>query len=164
MRGCFEFGPRVRFVGLPNVGGGAVEGSVWLLLWLWGLRGRVLLAWGCASPLGFCLGVVVLAWSSSDRRSRLPADWPTRREQVLVRDGRVCQWRVGGRKCGAPARDVDHVVPGDDHSYSNLRALCSAHHQRKSSGEGGRAFWDGVRDSRAKFREGRVERHPGDLS
>ncbi len=82
-----------------------------------------------------------MPWDSSDRRSRLPADWAKRRLRVLRRDGYRCQHRnrPGAPKCGTPANQVDHVQPGDDHDYANLRALCRRHHAEKSSAEGNAA-------------------------
>ncbi|MFD9442173.1 HNH endonuclease [Streptomyces sp. NPDC060001] len=81
-----------------------------------------------------------MAWHSSTRRARLPADWPRRRRRILRRDAHSCQSRfTDGRLCGAPANQVDHIEPGDDHSDSNLQALCEWCHTRKSSSEGGRA-------------------------
>jgi hypothetical protein len=42
--------------------------------------------------------------------------------------------------CGAPANEVDHIRPtGDDHDYSNLRAICRACHAAKSAAEGAAA-------------------------
>lgn len=81
-----------------------------------------------------------MAWQGSTRRSRLPRNWAQIRRRVLRRDGAVCQTRFSdGRLCGAEATDVDHIVPGDDHSMANLRALCGWCHARKSAQEGGQA-------------------------
>ncbi|MFD0276161.1 HNH endonuclease [Kitasatospora sp. NPDC127111] len=44
-----------------------------------------------------------------------------------------------GRRCSARATDVDHIVPGDDHSDDNLRSLCGWCHRQKSASEGGTA-------------------------
>lgn len=111
---------------------------------------------GCYAVFVFGGAVV---WSSSDRRSRLPSDWASRRLAVFARDRSACQWRLGdGRVCGAVASEVDHVVAGDDHSLSNLRALCSTHHRAKSSGEGWAARQAGLARSRGRFRWG--EEHP----
>jgi 5-methylcytosine-specific restriction endonuclease McrA len=97
-----------------------------------------------------------MAWDTSNRRSRLPRDWHSRRAYVLRRDGHRCQARDSiGVMCGAPATDVDHVNPGDDHGYANLQALCRWHHARKSSAEGAAAR----RPRLAQRRE--PESHPG---
>jgi 5-methylcytosine-specific restriction endonuclease McrA len=100
-----------------------------------------------------------MAWEGSYRRSRLPRDWQSRRARILRRDGYACQHREDdGRRCGRPATDVDHIVPGDNHADTNLRALCRWHHQRKSSAEGaaGRAA------KRIPIRRP-PETHPADL-
>lgn len=88
-------------------------------------------------------------WQGSTRKARLPENWSYLRGLVLDRDGGRCT-EPG---CGWPATDVDHIVPGDDHSLGNLRSLCAGHHRRKSSSEGGRAR--AARGRRA------VEPHPG---
>lgn len=58
-------------------------------------------------------------WKDSTRSDRLPADWATVvRPHVFALYGDVCHF------CGLPGADtVDHVVPGDDHSYRNLRPI-----------------------------------------
>lgn len=73
-----------------------------------------------------------MGWQGSNRRARLPADWPTRRARILDRDGHRCQ----SPGCDAPATDVDHIERGDDHNDRNLQALCHVHHASKSSAEG----------------------------
>lgn len=81
-----------------------------------------------------------MAWEGSDRRDRLPADWPKLRSKALERDGKRCRWILPSRKrCPRPATDVDHVRPGDDHSLSNLMSLCHDHHERKTSFDNRRA-------------------------
>lgn len=99
-------------------------------------------------------------WQGSDRRSRLPADWPKRRLRVLRRDGGQCTalTEAGGR-CDSTATDVDHIRPGDDHSDSNLTSLCSYHHRIKSSREGAAAKHARRRKIAGRFK--RTEQHPG---
>jgi 5-methylcytosine-specific restriction enzyme A len=99
-------------------------------------------------------------WAGSDRRSRLPKDWPRIRNRVLKRDGKRCTHiNDDGVRCPDPATDVDHIVPGDDHSESNLRSLCEWHHRIKSGREGGAARAAKLKRNASKFK--RVERHPG---
>jgi 5-methylcytosine-specific restriction endonuclease McrA len=94
-----------------------------------------------------------VAWDT-DRKARLPSDWKRRRVKVLRRDGYSCQAIEQGRRCGAPANQVDHVIAGDDHSLDNLQSLCASHHAKKSSQEGVAA--------RAKYPNKRPpESHPG---
>jgi 5-methylcytosine-specific restriction protein A len=78
------------------------------------------------------------AWAGSNRRQRLPINWPALRVMVLERDGRIC-WI-----CGKPGADqVDHVLPvsrgGSDHP--NNLAPVHAHpcHAAKSAREGSAA-------------------------
>lgn len=56
------------------------------------------------------------AWRNSDRRARLPANWPQLREQAAQRNPRrVCHW------CGLPGgSELDHKTAGDDHRLENL--------------------------------------------
>lgn len=97
-------------------------------------------------------------WAGSTRRQRLPPDWPAIRRRILKRDGHACTWAENGIACGVRATDVDHIINNDDHSDTNLRALCSTHHRRKSSAEGGRAA-----QARRVPRKRPAERHPGML-
>lgn len=68
--------------------------------------------------------------------------WGALRRAVLERDGHRCQWPVGEVRGhvvvhGAPADEVDHIVPasrGGRSEMSNLRALCFDHNR----GKGGR--------------------------
>jgi hypothetical protein len=95
---------------------------------------------GFQSRKGRCDDHQFEPWHGSNRRTELPKDWPERRRRVLRRDGYRCQAMVprdgGLETCGAPATEVDHIEPGDDHSEANLRSLCRLHHGRKSAAEG----------------------------
>ena len=103
-------------------------------------------------------------WQGSTRKSRLPKDWPKRRNHVLKRDGYRCtEVQLDGARCTAKATDVDHVIPNDDDSYENLASLCGWHHLRKSSGEGGAAKAAQRRKS-AQLVLRQPERHPGMLA
>lgn len=99
-------------------------------------------------------------WAGSNRREELPPDWEQIRRRVLRRDNSRCvEVDQYGRRCNASATDVDHIRPGDDHRLSNLRSLCSWHHNRKSGSEGGAAAAANRRRNSQKFR--RTETHPG---
>lgn len=103
-----------------------------------------------------------MAWSTSTRKSQLPADWePVIRPAILKRDRHRCQWvrEDTGRKCGDRATDVDHIDRSRnwDHSPGNLQSLCSYHHKRKSSAEGGQA----AAASRERRKKAARRRHPG---
>lgn len=101
-------------------------------------------------------------WSNSNRRDRLPPDWPKIRRRVMRRDQGMCQWELeDGTFCLAHATDVDHIKAGDDHRDENLRCLCSMHHRRKSSSEGGAAKAAARRKVVNRYK--RTESHPGAL-
>ncbi|MEV6526876.1 HNH endonuclease [Longispora sp. NPDC051575] len=98
-------------------------------------------------------------WAGSDRRQRLPRDWPARRARILARDG----WRCTAvtqfdERCDAAADEVDHIRPGDDHRDHNLAALCTWHHAKKSAREGALAAYL-ARPPRRRP----PERHPGEI-
>jgi hypothetical protein len=78
-----------------------------------------------------------MAWATSDRKSRLPSNWPILRQAVLERCGGRCEvLKKDGKRCRDKATEVDHVIAGDDHSLANLRGICAWHHARKSAREG----------------------------
>lgn len=94
-------------------------------------------------------------WGGSSRRSRLPRGWAKLQAKVLKRDGRICH------VCHGPGADaVDHIIPGDDHTPENLKAIhqdvwpyC---HRTKSAREGGTAA-----AARRIPRQRPSEQHPG---
>lgn len=91
-------------------------------------------------------------WAGSTRATRLPDDWPARRDAVLRRDRRVCQIQMPG--CVDLATEADHIEPGDNHELTNLQAACYWCHGKKSSAEGNAA--------RPRYSMHRpAERHPG---
>src|SRR5690606_36978542 len=70
---------------------------------------------GFTSPLE-----VSMNWNTSDRRSRLPSNWSSLRQQVLARDGGRCRFLFpNGGRCPESATDVDHIKRGDDHGLDN---------------------------------------------
>ena len=75
-----------------------------------------------------------MTWQGSDRRQRLPSDWPKRRQHILKRDGYLCQ--INGDGCQLIATEVDHIKPGDYHGFANLQAVCHHCHKTKSAAEG----------------------------
>ena len=78
----------------------------------------------------------------------------------MRRDGYRCVALLAdGERCTEPASDVDHIIPSDDHSLTNLQALCSWHHVRKTAREGHEA-------NRARNRPRRRRQdkpHPGEI-
>jgi 5-methylcytosine-specific restriction protein A len=101
-----------------------------------------------------------MGWETSDRRGRLPGNWDQLRRKVLRDAKHACQVKLGpGRICGKHATEVDHIRAGDDHSFANLRAICSDCHGRKSSAEGNAARRQRRKEISQRFR--RTEQHPG---
>ena len=100
-----------------------------------------------------------MAWEGSNRSSRLPKDWKSRRLAVLNRDEKQCKVISieTGMRCTEVATEVDHINPGDNHDLHNLQAICTWHHRKKSSAEG-RAAKVKIEP---KFRK--PEKHPGSL-
>lgn len=99
-----------------------------------------------------------MAWSTSDRASRLPPDWQDIREQVRARAGGRCQAAYHARGCTGIGTDADHITPGDDHSLSNLQWLSDPCHRAKTARE------TAARNRiRAAGRKRPDERHPGSL-
>lgn len=78
-----------------------------------------------------------MAWATSNRRDRLPANWERLRARVIRRAGGVCQGVLfdTGQRCNATGTDVDHITPGDDHGLDNLQLLCRWHHTQKTQAE-----------------------------
>ena len=81
--------------------------------------------------LKLCLacGAISTGPTAPHRRHGSTRHWRALRAEVIIRDGRRCQL------CGAPATDVDHVIPvsqGGADDPTNLRALC-AHCNRSSA-------------------------------
>jgi 5-methylcytosine-specific restriction endonuclease McrA len=100
-----------------------------------------------------------MTWDGSDRRSRLPENWPALVAQVKAKALGRCQARLpSGVRCPRKGTDVDHIIPGDDHSLKNLRLLCPYHHDKKSSKEG-REAQNAIKRSKYRPRED----HPGQL-
>lgn len=98
-----------------------------------------------------------MAWESSDRRSRLPANWDELVRLVWARDKGRCTWRLpSGKRCPRRGADVDHRKNDDDHRLENLQLLCRTHHDKKTS----REAWSG----RKRRRDATIrppEAHPG---
>jgi len=97
-----------------------------------------------------------MAWATSTRRSRLPANWATLRRTVAHRAHGQCQWTTNHTRCHLPGTDCDHIIANDDHTLSNLQWLCHDHHRLKTNSESAA----GRRRTAAVGNHPR-ERHPG---
>jgi 5-methylcytosine-specific restriction endonuclease McrA len=80
-------------------------------------------------------------WAGSQRRAQLPSNWYTEiRPAILQRDAYRCTESLrDGTRCAEPGTDVDHIGDPHLHHLSNLRLLCSWHHNKKSSAQGNAA-------------------------
>ncbi len=101
-----------------------------------------------------------MAWSSSDRRQRLPRNWPYIVKRIRRRDGDRCQVILqDGSQCPNSYGAIDHILNNDDHRDENLRVICDDCHGPKTARESGAARAANRRRNQAKFR--RTEQHPG---
>ncbi len=97
-------------------------------------------------------------WSGSTRRSRLPSDWEQRRATVFARAGHRCEATMrDGTRCVEPGIECDHIKHGDNHDLSNLQALCTWHHAKKTAREAAEAR----RFQRVPSARKPREKHPG---
>lgn len=103
-----------------------------------------------------------MAWETSSRKQRLPADWVWRRQEVFKIHSRQCYIVEDGHRCTSDATEVDHVIAGDDHSFENLRPICHRHHRAKSSSEGWQALNKKKKEAQARAEKkfGWTERRP----
>ncbi|WP_136314327.1 HNH endonuclease [Actinomyces procaprae] len=99
-----------------------------------------------------------MPWSTSNRRQRLPRNWPQIRAQVLARAHGQCQAINHAPGCDGHATDIDHITPGDNHTLNNLQALSAACHLAKTARE------TAARNhARARLRQHPDEKHPGEI-
>lgn len=99
-----------------------------------------------------------MAWSTSDRRHRLPKDWPTIVSRIKTRDQHRCQAPRHDPRCDGTGTEVDHIIQGDNHSDDNLQLLNEHCHRAKTAAE------TAARNKlNAKLRRRPEEDHPGRL-
>lgn len=89
-----------------------------------------------------------MAWSTSDRRQRLPSNWIEIRAEVFRLKGRKCYIVTDGVPCNRPATEVDHKIPSGSDELENLFPICTYCHRRKSSSEG----WAALRRKKRQAR------------
>ena len=89
-----------------------------------------------------------MGWESSTRRDGLPRWWPVTVRRIVARDPMclctgcpkcVVPGGWNGVTCSRRSKEVDHIIPGDDHRDENLRGICAPCHGHKSSNEGNAA-------------------------
>lgn len=96
-----------------------------------------------------------MAWSTSDRRSRLPADWAARVSKVKARAHGRCEAVTHQPDCTRAGAQCDHVDNNDDHNLTNLQWLSVPCHAAKTQAEAREA------QGMVKAAAMPVERHPG---
>lgn len=74
-------------------------------------------------------------WETSDRRSRLPRDWPKRVTATKARADGMCEAQVHAPGCDGIGRECDHRINNDDHSLTNLQWLSTPCHKAKTQRE-----------------------------
>lgn len=97
-----------------------------------------------------------MAWSTSDRHSRLPSDWQAIRRRVRARAHGRCEAQIHAPGCDGRGVECDHIQAGDDHSLTNLQMLSHACHKAKTQAE---AAARNRRDARLRLKP--REPHPG---
>lgn len=100
-----------------------------------------------------------MAWATSDRRSRLPRDWPARVSKVKRRAKGKCEAKRHHPRCDGSGSECDHVHPGDDHSLDNLQWLSEWCHKAKTSEDNAK-----IAAERAAMRKRPEEIHPGRIA
>lgn len=98
-----------------------------------------------------------MAWSTSTRRKRLPADWDSIRVQVKRRANGLCEAREHDPRCNGYGTDADHIIAGDNHALSNLQWLSGPCHRAKTARE------SAARNRARAASRIRHETHPGEL-
>jgi len=82
-----------------------------------------------------------MPWPTTSRHERgYGKDWDRLRQQVMVRDKRLCQPCLRNGRA-TPAREVDHIKPkakGGTDDMANLQAICSPCHREKSQRDEGK--------------------------
>ena len=97
-----------------------------------------------------------MAWSTSNRRERLPDNWPAIRRAVKSRAKGRCEATTHAKGCGGWGTDADHITPGDDHTLDNLQWLSGACHRAKTAAE-----TTARNHARTEARTRPTEQHPG---
>lgn len=99
-----------------------------------------------------------MAWSTSDRRHRLPSDWPDLKARVKARARGRCEADRHDPRCDGTGHDADHIQPGDDHTLENLQWLNTHCHRAKTARESAAR-----NTAAAQLRKRPAESHPGRL-
>lgn len=80
-----------------------------------------------------------MAWSTSDRKERLPANWDAIRAKVKRRARGHCEAVRHEPACEGIGSHCDHIDHGDDHRLGNLQWLSKPCHDAKTRVEAAEA-------------------------
>lgn len=97
-----------------------------------------------------------MAWSTSDRKERLPDNWQALRRACKARAKGRCQAEQHAKNCGGWGSDADHITADDDHRLDNLQWLSGPCHRAKTARESAAR-----NTARKKARTRPQEQHPG---
>ena len=99
------------------------------------------------------------AWSGSNRKHELPADWPARRTATFTRDGWTCV-TCGHHDPTGATLECDHLGDKHDHRLHMLRTLCG---KRSPNNCHGQRTAQQAREAHAAMPRARrsPEAHPG---
>lgn len=107
-------------------------------------------------------------WASSNRRERLPVNWPKLRAQTRKRarmtdplsmpDGRCEKVSPATGRCRNIGNQCDHINRLGPDTLDNLQWLCVLHHNQKTQQEAQEA-----RAAKAASGKRTPERHPGSI-
>lgn len=99
-----------------------------------------------------------MAWSTSDRRRRLPSDWSDLKATTKARARNRCEASEHDPRCDGTGHEADHINPGDDHGAHNLQWLNHWCHRLKTARETAQRNRE-----YAALRKRPAEDHPGRL-
>lgn len=99
-----------------------------------------------------------MSWYTSDRRSRLPRNWPALVAATKKRAHGKCQAKQHTKGCNRIGTECDHIISGDDHSMNNLQWLSAECHKTKTQAEAAQN-----NTARAAMRRRPPEPHPGSV-
>lgn len=102
-------------------------------------------------------------WRGSDRKQRLPPNWPTLRRQAKERAGGICEMVAHGYRCTEVGTDADHIEPSGSDDLSNIQWLCRKHHLQKTGRDSHHLRRKKIKAAKARFekRFGHQEVHSG---